>query len=181
MSNEEFANVTIEPKEPKELRILMIGLDNSGKTTILYKLKLGTAENTVPTVGFNVETIKYKNILINAWDIGGQERLRALWRHYFSGTDILVFVIDSNDLDRLEKAKFEMFKVLNDKELKNCDIVILANKQDLPDAIDPKDLIEKFELDKLSPNHQWKIIPTIATKGNGLPELLDWISNKYDD
>lgn len=154
----------------------MILTYNKYHLAVLYKLKLGTTENTVPTVGFNVETIKYKNILINAWDIGGQKRLRALWRHYYSGTDILVFVVDSADLDRLEKAKLELFKVLSDKELKNCEIIILANKQDLKNAINPKELIEKFDLNNLK-THQWKIIPTIATEGTGLPELLDWISN----
>lgn len=143
-------------------------------------MKLGTTEKTVPTVGFNVETIKYKNILINAWDVGGQDRLRALWRHYFSGTDILVFVVDTADLSRLEKAKTELYKVLSDKELKNCEIVILANKQDLDNAINPKELIEKFDLNSLS-THQWKIIPTVAINGTGLPELLDWISNKYEE
>lgn len=145
----------------------------------LYKLKLGSAEDTVPTVGFNVETIKYRNILINAWDVGGQERLRALWRHYFSGTDVLVFVVDSADTTRIDKAKAELYKVLADKELKDCDMVILANKQDLEGAIDPQEIIDRFDLKSLE-THQWKIIPTVATEGTGLPELLDWISSKYD-
>lgn len=117
--------------------------------------------------------------MINAWDVGGQERLRALWRHYFSGTDVLIFVVDSADRDRIEKAKAELYKVLADKELKDCEVIILANKQDLEGALDPEEIIRDFDLKDLE-LHQWKVIPTVATKGTGLPELLDWISNKYD-
>ncbi|ODV83938.1 hypothetical protein CANARDRAFT_177371 [[Candida] arabinofermentans NRRL YB-2248] len=160
----------------KEIRMLMLGLDNSGKTTILYKLKLGKAEKTVPTVGFNVETIKYKNMIMNTWDVGGQERIRALWRHYFSGTDALIFVIDSNDQDRMSDAKKELYKVIGDKELKGCLLTVLANKQDLEGSLKPKELIEYLELEKLS-GHNWCVIPTIAINGTGLTEVLSWISN----
>ena len=73
----------------------MLGLDNAGKTTILYKLKLGKTSKTVPTVGFNVETVKHKNVSFAVWDCGGQERIRPLWRHYFTGTNALIYVVDS--------------------------------------------------------------------------------------
>lgn len=72
----------------KEVRILMVGLDSAGKTTILYKLKLNEDEiNTVPTVGFNVETVNYKKLSFTVWDVGGQDKIRNLWRHYFQNTD----------------------------------------------------------------------------------------------
>ena len=67
----------------KEMRILMVGLDAAGKTTILYKLKLGEIVTTIPTIGFNVETVEYKNISFTVWDVGGQDKIRPLWRHYF--------------------------------------------------------------------------------------------------
>src|SRR5687768_10662382 len=69
----------------KEMRLLKLGLDAAGKTTILYKLKLGQDVTTIPTVGFNVETVTYKNVKFNVWDVGGQDKIRPLWRHYFSG------------------------------------------------------------------------------------------------
>lgn len=69
----------------KEMRLLMLGLDAAGKTTILYKLKLGQDVTTIPTVGFNVESVTYKNVKFNVWDVGGQDKIRPLWRHYFSG------------------------------------------------------------------------------------------------
>merc|ERR1711865_370646 len=81
----------------KEMRILMVGLDAAGKTTVLYKLKLGEVVTTIPTIGFNVETVEYKNINFTVWDVGGQDKIRKLWRHYYLNTQGLIFVVDSND------------------------------------------------------------------------------------
>merc|ERR1711952_522747 len=86
----------------KEMRILMVGLDAAGKTTILYKLKLGEIVTTIPTIGFNVETVEYKNISFTVWDVGGQDKIRPLWRHYFQNTQGLIFVVDSNDRERID-------------------------------------------------------------------------------
>ena len=94
------------------MRILMVGLDAAGKTTILYKLKLGEIVTTIPTIGFNVETVEYKNISFTVWDVGGQDKIRPLWRHYFQNTQGLIFVIDSNDRERVNEAKDELNKML---------------------------------------------------------------------
>ena len=95
-----------------EQRILMVGLDAAGKTTILYKLKLGEVVTTIPTIGFNVETVEYKNISFTVWDVGGQDKIRPLWRHYYNNTNGLIFVVDSNDRERVEDAKDELFRML---------------------------------------------------------------------
>jgi len=87
----------------RDMRILMVGLDAAGKTTILYKLKLGEIVTTIPTIGFNVETVEYKNISFTVWDVGGQDKIRPLWRHYFQNTDGLIFVVDSNDRERIAR------------------------------------------------------------------------------
>merc|ERR1712137_1443894 len=89
----------------KEMRILMVGLDAAGKTTILYKLKLGEVVTTIPTIGFNVGTVEYKNINFTVWDVGGQDKIRPLWRHYFQNTQGLIFVVDSNDRERIAEAR----------------------------------------------------------------------------
>merc|ERR1711887_269135 len=120
----------------KDCRILMVGLDAAGKTTILYKLKLGEVVTTIPTIGFNVETVEYKNIKFTVWDVGGQDKIRALWRHYYDDTDGLIFVIDSNDKDRIEEARDELQKVLGEDGLKNAVILVFANKANLPCAMD---------------------------------------------
>lgn len=92
------------------VRILFdaVGLDAAGKTTILYKLKLGEIVTTIPTIGFNVETVEYKNICFTVWDVGGQDRIRPLWRHYFQNTQGLIFVVDSNDRERIAEAEKEL-------------------------------------------------------------------------
>jgi len=92
----------------KQMRILMVGLDAAGKTTILYKLKLGEIVTTIPTIGFNVETVEYKNICFTVWDVGGQSKIRPLWRHYFQNTQGLIFVVDSNDRERIAEAEKEL-------------------------------------------------------------------------
>jgi ADP-ribosylation factor protein 1 len=88
----------------KDMRILMVGLDAAGKTTILYKLKLGETVTTIPTIGFNVETVEYRNIAFTMWDVGGQDKIRPLWRHYYTNTQAIIFVVDSNDRDRIETS-----------------------------------------------------------------------------
>ena len=115
----------------KEMRILMLGLDAAGKTTILYKLKLGQFVTTIPTVGFNVETVSYKNVKFNVWDVGGQDKIRPLWRHYYTGTQGLIFVVDSADKERIDEARREFHRIVNDREMKDAIILVFANKQDV--------------------------------------------------
>merc|ERR1712054_544421 len=93
----------------KDCRILMVGLDSAGKTTILYKLKLGEVVTTIPTTSITVETIDYKSVVFTTWDLGngGRDKSRALWRHYYQGTNAIVFVVDSTDRDRIEDAREE--------------------------------------------------------------------------
>ncbi|KAI4174973.1 MAG: hypothetical protein LQ343_002000 [Gyalolechia ehrenbergii] len=116
----------------REMRLLMLGLDAAGKTTILYKLKLNHDVTTIPTVGFNVETVTYKNVKFNVWDVGGQDKIRPLWRHYFSGTQGLIFVIDSNDRARIDEARQELHRIILDREMKEALLLVFANKQDIP-------------------------------------------------
>ncbi|CAK0897945.1 unnamed protein product [Prorocentrum cordatum] len=260
----------------QEMRILMVGLDAAGKTTILYKLKLGEVVTTIPTIGFNVETVEYKNISFTVWDVGGQDTLRGvggagwapalilaapvpgrrprprgparrpsarrhpaaapgragrrrgfcvrfrpargpwiagprrrqeraevaghrsrplggprrekfvtsgtwedkirpLWRHYYQGTQGLIFVVDSNDRDRAEDAREELMKMLNEDEMRDAVLLVFANKQDLPNAMPAAEVTEKLGLHNMR-NRQWFIQSACATTGDGLYEGLDWMS-----
>lgn len=161
----------------KQVRILMVGLDAAGKTTILYKLKLGEIVTTIPTIGFNVETVEYKNISFTVWDVGGQDRIRPLWRHYFQNTEGLIFVVDSNDRERIVEARDELTKMLSEDELRDAVILIFANKQDLPNAMTAAEITDKLGLQSLR-NRNWYIQATCATAGDGLYEGLDWLSNQ---
>jgi len=159
----------------KEMRILMVGLDAAGKTTILYKLKLGEVVTTIPTIGFNVETVEYKNISFTVWDVGGQDKIRPLWRQYYQNTQGVIFVVDSNDRDRIQDAKDELNRMLSESELENAVVLVFANKQDLPNAIPVADLTQQLGLADMR-NRQWYIQSTCATTGDGLYEGLDWLS-----
>lgn len=161
----------------KQMRILMVGLDAAGKTTILYKLKLGEIVTTIPTIGFNVESVEYKNICFTVWDVGGQGKIRPLWRHYFQNTQGLIFVVDSNDRDRISEAEKELHNMLREDELRDAVLLVYANKQDLPNAMNASELTEKLGLGHLR-NRQWFIQATCATQGQGLYEGLDWLSNE---
>ena len=118
----------------KQMRILMVGLDAAGKTTILYKLKLGEIVTTIPTIGFNVETVEYKNISFTVWDVGGQDKIRPLWRHYFQNTQGLIFVVDSNDRERVGEARDELMKMVYIK-IKPSNIIISIHDSKDPDYL----------------------------------------------
>jgi small GTP-binding protein len=84
------------------------------------------------STGFNVETVEYKNIQFTVWDVGGQDKIRPLWRHYFQNTQGIIFVVDSNDRDRIVEAREELQRMLNEDELRDAILLVFANKQDLP-------------------------------------------------
>jgi len=161
----------------KQVRILMVGLDAAGKTTILYKLKLGEIVTTIPTIGFNVETVEYKNISFTVWDVGGQDKIRPLWRHYFQNTQGLIFVVDSADRERISESAEELQKMLGEDELRDAILLVFANKQDLPNAMAASELTDKLGLNSLR-GKRWYIQSTCATQGQGLYEGLDWMSNE---
>merc|ERR1712098_188414 len=161
----------------RDMRILMVGLDAAGKTTILYKLKLGEIVTTIPTIGFNVETVEYKNIGFTVWDVGGQDKIRPLWRHYFQNTQAVIFVVDSNDRERAGEARDELARMLNEDELRDAVLLVFANKQDLPRAMNAAEITDKLGLHTMK-NRTWYIQATCATNGEGLFEGLDWLSNQ---
>jgi len=153
----------------------MLGLDAAGKTTILYQLKIGEVASTVPTVGFNVETVKHKNIKFTVWDVGGQDRIRKLWRHYYEGTNALLFVVDSSDLDRIGEAAGELERLMEEEELRTAKVLIIANKQDLPQALPVEQLTEELRLDRYQ-DRVWHVQPACAVTGDGLPEAMEWLT-----
>ena len=157
------------------IKMLMVGLDGAGKTTVLYKLKLGDTVKTIPTIGFNVETVEFKGIKFTIWDVNGQEHLRVLWKHYYKEVDGIVFVVDSADKDRIEEAADELNKMLNEEELKESIVLIMANKQDIPNALTPQEMVEKLHLQELKIK-KWNVQGTSAITGQGLKEGLDWLA-----
>jgi len=161
-----------------ERRVLITGLDAAGKTTILYKLKLGEVVTTIPTIGFNVETVEYGQgmslLSFTIWDIGGRGKIRALRRHYYQNCQAIIFVVDSNDRDRVEDAAEELNMLLREDELRDAVLLVFANKHELPNAMTVQELNEKLMLHRLR-GRQWFMQQSCALTGNGLYEGLDWL------
>ncbi|KAJ1277699.1 hypothetical protein BS78_04G023500 [Paspalum vaginatum] len=138
----------------REMRVVMLGLDAAGKTTILYRLHMGEVLSTVPTVGFNVEKVQYKNVVFTVWDVGGQEKLRSLWKMYLSNSDALIYVVDSLDRERIRDARQEFQR----------------------GAMSTDEVSEGLGLHDLR-NRIWHIQGTCALRGEGLYDGLDWLSS----
>ncbi|XP_018575502.1 ADP-ribosylation factor 4-like [Anoplophora glabripennis] len=164
----------------KNVRILMVGLDGAGKTTILYKIKLGEVVRTIPTVGFNVETVDYKNVNFTVWDVGGQDKLRRLWRHYFLNTNGLIFVIDSSDRDRMDEASAELKKLLFEFDLQRAALLVLANKQDVPVAMTPTEMAHRLALHEIR-DRKWHVQGVCALQGTGLFDGFDWLCSEVQN
>lgn len=158
----------------RKVRILLLGLDASGKTTILSQMKLGEATSTVPTIGFNVEEVTYENLIFDVWDVGGQDRLRPLWRHYYRGASGILFVVDSADAQRYAIAKQELHSLMREVELQDACVCILANKQDLPGAITAQELGLALHIESIPA--ACTVFPCTAKTGEGVPQGLEWLA-----
>ncbi|XP_038074676.1 ADP-ribosylation factor-like [Patiria miniata] len=149
-------------------RILMLGLDAAGKTTVLYRLKENITVNVIPTIGFNVETVHpAPGLALDMWDVGGGDKIRPLKRHYKRSGVLLV--VDSTDHERFDEAREELVMILNDSHV-GLPVVILANKQDLPNAVSPSQLCDALRLTDLPKGYPWQIVGTSAINGDGLQE-----------
>ena len=161
-------------------RILMLGLDAAGKTTLLYQLKLGEHTATVPTLGFNVETVSYRNIEFMVWDMGGQDKIRQLWSHYYEGTQALIFVVDSADAERMDEARQELHKLMEQEELKDAVLLVYANKQDVAGALSVQQVAESLQLGDLPDSRVWYLQACAAASadGAGVTDGLDWLAGE---
>ena len=165
----------------KDTRVLMLGLDAAGKTTTLYKLKLDEYVTSIPTIGFNVENVVYKNLSMTIWDVGGQDRIRNLWKHYYENADALIFMIDSCDRSRFSEVADELFKVLSDDTLKRClkAVLIFCNKCDSENAAGANEILSVLNMDRYR-SFKWHAQECSALNGNGLYEGLDKLSTMLE-
>ncbi|PAA49591.1 hypothetical protein BOX15_Mlig014173g1 [Macrostomum lignano] len=159
----------------KERRILILGLDGAGKTTILYRLQVGEVVTTIPTIGFNVETVQYKNLKFQVWDLGGQTSIRPYWRCYYSNTDAIIYVVDSMDRERIGISKQELMSMLEEEELRRAILVVFANKQDIQGCMSVTEVANSLGLSAIK-NRKYQIFKTSAVKGEGLDEAMEWLS-----
>ncbi|KAL5285081.1 ARL3 family protein [Megaselia abdita] len=163
----------IRPNTDKEARILLIGLDNAGKTTLLKQLASEEVTQVTPTAGFNIKSVAAEGFKLNVWDIGGQDKIRAYWRNYFENTDMLIYVIDCTDRNRLSETGDELLSILSDERLRGVPLLVFANKQDLPTAMSASEVAEKIKLVELE-NRTWQIQACSAIKGDGVKDGMNW-------
>ncbi|RCN50680.1 ADP-ribosylation factor family protein [Ancylostoma caninum] len=165
---------------PRTCKIIMAGIDYAGSTTILYQFNLGKAITTVPTTGFNLETISYRDLSFSIWDLGAQGKLPLLWKHYFHNTEAVIFVVDSTDRERVDEARSTLSMILEEPNLRErkFHLLVFANKQDLPNAMTTTEVTKALQLETLE-NLEWHIQPSNAISGDGLIEGLDWLHSTF--
>ncbi|KAI7853771.1 ADP-ribosylation factor family-domain-containing protein [Circinella umbellata] len=169
-----FSNLWSRLFSKAQVKIIIVGLDNAGKTTILYKLLLNQVVTTTPTIGSNVETVEYKNIRFLMWDIAGQDTMRPTWKTYYTDTKAVIMVIDSTDAVRLNLAKEELHRMMESEQLGDACLLVFANKQDVKGAMTASQISDALSLTSLK-DRQWHIQACSALTGEGLHEGLDWV------
>ncbi|KAK4537382.1 hypothetical protein CDCA_CDCA12G3407 [Cyanidium caldarium] len=156
-------------------RICMVGLDGAGKTTLLYRLRLGEVVETTPTIGCNVETVRWGNVQLQVWDLSGQQGLRASWQAYFAGTDALIVVADAADVARLGELRTELERVLQMEAVADAVVLVWANKQDKHgEAVSAVEVSERLRLHQRK-QADWHIEPCSAVTGDGLEAGMRWL------
>uniref|UniRef100_H3C149 ADP-ribosylation factor-like protein 4A n=1 Tax=Tetraodon nigroviridis TaxID=99883 RepID=H3C149_TETNG len=162
----------------QSFHIVILGLDSAGKTTVLYRLQFNEFVNTVPTKGFNAEKVRlslgnHRNGTFHFWDVGGQEKLRPLWKSYTRCSDGIIYVVDSVDAERMEEAKTELHKIIKTTENVGVPLLVLANKQDLRHSLGLAEMEKLLALKELGPATPWHLQPACAIIGDGLREGLE--------
>lgn len=199
------ASISFPPKTdtsspPPEYSVILLGLDNAGKTTFHEQVKAlflpDSPEpklNTVPTVGQNVSTISLPDMYLKIWDVGGQLSLRKLWQSYYASCHAIIFIIDSTDIGdgnldhdqtgRLDECRLVLEDVLQNSETEGVPVLVLANKQDREDCVEvvriKEGLVKKvFEGEKASSIRDSRVLPVSALTGTGVREAIEWVRSR---
>ncbi|CAG5121609.1 unnamed protein product [Candidula unifasciata] len=162
------------------VQIVIVGLEGTGKTTLMYRLKFGQYTNSIPTVGFNREKVELtegrnKGVTFTMWDLGGKDNMRPLWKSYLRSAAGIIFVVDSNNRDDMEEARMELLKLVKMQNPNNIPTLVMANKQDLPNAMSPDEVAKSMGVNELCATQLCQVLPSCAITGEGLTEAMDAI------
>ncbi|KAL4004643.1 nicotinic acetylcholine receptor alpha-9 [Sarotherodon galilaeus] len=158
----------------QEVRLLLLGLDNAGKTTVLKQLAAEDVSHITPTQGFNIKSVQSAGFKLNVWDIGGQRKIRPYWRNYFENTDVLIYVIDSSDRKRFEETSLELAELLEEEKLATVPLLVFANKQDLMTAAPASELAESLRLHTIR-DRMWQVQACSALTAEGIQDGMTWV------
>ena len=163
-------------RKEHEMRILMLGLDNAGKTTCVKKFCGKDTSSISPTLGFQITAFTFRDCTLNVWDVGGQQSLRSYWRNYFESTDGLIWVVDSNDVERLQMCKEELHSLLQEGRLAGASLLIFLNKIDIPTAQSPQEIARLLDVDTIRQGKRHvHLCACSARTGEGLLEGMSWM------
>uniref|UniRef100_UPI0037E7B825 ADP-ribosylation factor-related protein 1 n=1 Tax=Semicossyphus pulcher TaxID=241346 RepID=UPI0037E7B825 len=167
-----------------EYCVLILGLDNAGKTTFLEQTKTKFSKNykgmnlskITTTVGLNIGTIDVGKARLMFWDLGGQEELQSLWDKYYAESHGVIYVIDSTDEERLSESKEAFEKMISSEVLEGVPLLVLANKQDVPDCLSVPDIKTAFSdsAPKIG-KRDCLVQPCTALTGDGVNEGIEWM------
>ncbi|EGE05978.1 ADP-ribosylation factor family protein [Trichophyton equinum CBS 127.97] len=164
----------------KEMRVLMLGLDNAGKTTIVKSIMGEDITTVSPTLGFIIKTIDFEGYKLNIWDVGGQKTLRSYWRNYFEKTDTLIWIVDATDRFRLDDCRRELAGLLVEERLMGASLLVFLNKTDVDGCMTEDEVRKGLELDAIK-THKWTIMPCSAVTGLNLTKGLSWVVQDAKD
>jgi len=159
----------------RRYHMVILGLDAAGKSTVLYQLRFRQYISTSPTIGFNFERVRLDavaGVTFDIWDVGGQDKVRPLWRSYTRTTDGIVFVVDSGDVERLEEAKVELLRTARAAETLGVPIAVVANKNDLPGSRSVDDIQKQLGLQDVLAGRPWSVHSVCAVTGEGLDDVI---------
>lgn len=182
----------------EEYSVLILGLDNAGKTTLLEQLNRrysqkarqasggkdpGFADlsqvHTVPTIGQNMSRVEFDKVLVKCWDLGGQESLRTLWEGYFNDAHAVVFVVDSTDRARIEECRDELQKIISTEVMVSTPVLMLANKQDRDECLEVEDIKEIFnKIAETMGARDSRVLPISAIDGTGVEDAMEWLVSR---
>ncbi|OMJ86416.1 hypothetical protein SteCoe_12076 [Stentor coeruleus] len=174
-----FSNAWQKVFKYPRINIIVVGLDASGKTTILYKSKFGEVLNS-QSLFYSYETVDNRELSIKSWDLGGSDRsISSLYKRFYENVQGIIFVVDSNDRYRIEDAYYELDKILKDNQLNDAVLLVFANKQDLPEAMKPDEIARKFKLYDIQ-GRNWLVQDSCACmgRGYGISEGFEWLLNE---
>jgi Arf/Sar family protein len=154
---------------------ILLGLENSGKTTLLNILASGEVVQTAPTIGLNVKSFRKGGVNMKAWDIGGQQKFRDEWGRYTRGCDVIVFMVDASDKKKIDTARYELHRLLENPELSKVPLLVLGNKVDNEPHMSHDTVIQALNLDYITEN-KWTMINISCTRNVNLDKVVEWLT-----
>ncbi len=164
-------------KLKKEPNILILGLDNAGKTTLINYLTGENNKKVTVTQGVNAKSIQCGGIKLNVYDLGGQKKLREYWKYYYENVDGLIYVVDGSDENRIDECNEAFQSLLNEEKLKGVPVLCYGNKTDLEGCLEPDEIINRLKMNDIT-ERDWCLHACSALKGTGIQDGIKWILEK---